>query len=143
MTLNQFYQLLIETFRKTIEPTSTISDPIQRQHIRLLNSITFYFIPVTILGGLTHFIIEPGTVPLIYDPSIILIAVPCIFLSLAAICGRFIGYKGAMFLVFLAAYVAIMINALVDPSENFNVSYLILLTALAIMLFDVNPLCLI
>ncbi len=138
MNLNRIYQLLAEIFRKLIEPTSNISDPIQRQHIRLLNSILFVFIPVTILGGLTHFIIEPSNVPLIHNRSIINVTVPCTLFLLAAICGRYVGYTAAILLVFASVYATIMINVLFNQADYFNFAYLILLTTLATLLFDIK-----
>jgi|GEM_PF-2770221 len=143
MTIHQLYHLLVELFHKATEPTSAISDPLHRQHIRLLNSIVFFFIPVAIIGGAIHLIVDSGDIPVIYDSATINIIIPCILLSLAAICGRFVGYSGAILLVFLTGYASIMINASFDTPDYFDLTYLILLTVLATMLFNVKVVILI
>lgn len=138
--MNNYIQQIIaklkHSFDWVTQPAESITDPIQRQQIRLINSLVLIFAPIALIAGSLHLVFDPPTTPLIYSSVTINMFFPVFFLVLAAIFGRFVGYWWATLLVFVVGYIVIMINASFDAPDYFDLSYLILLTVLATIMFS-------
>ena len=130
-------------FTESIESMDSIKDPFQRQHIRLMNAITLFLIPIAVLGGIIHIIVDPSDTPLIHNSAFISILIAIMLLTMATLFGRYVNPRWTTPLVFVTGYACIMINASFDTPDYFDLNYLILLTVLATMLFKVKVVALV
>lgn len=136
--IRDFFSQLKKQFSQSPELLASIKDPFQRQHVRLMNAITLFFIPIAVIAGIIHIIVDPSDTPLIYNSALINIIVAFVLLTLAALFGRYLDYRWTTALFFITGYACIMINASFDSPDYFDLGYLILLTVLATMLFRVK-----
>ncbi len=138
--MNQLLHNLLNFFHRLIEPNNTVNDPIQRQQIRLLNSVVFLFVPIALAVGLFQILADPDVDGLLADPGLIVITIAVIFLVSAYIAGRRIGYGWAVGIIIVTGYVIIVINAFVDDVYLVDIAFILLLSVIASMIVSVRTL---
>lgn len=118
-------------FLQAIEPTDTVSDPLQRQQVRLLNSLIVVFVPIAILTGIVQMFVARIIYFRTSEESVIIVAIAIIGLLMAYGVGRYVGYRWAIGVVILAGYLIIIFNALFYNPNFVDILYILLLSVVA------------